>query len=240
MRELPVPLRAVRSDLWTDVWRTYFAWLFRRRFAGLYLEGRVPTEGPVLLLGNHTGWWDGPLALMLQRMRSPVPGYVGMEAANLLRYRMFRRAGCFGIDRASPLVAYAGLKYAAELYAGGNAVWVFPQGVMRHLDARPLGFERGVGAIAKTLGRVRTVPVSFRYELHGEDRPDAHVRFGEVREAEYTPRWLADEEARLAALMDAHRDDRVRGVRGERVLGGAAGVDRAWDRVRRLEARGVR
>lgn len=240
MTELPLALRADRSDFWTDAWSAYFRWLFKRRFAALWVEGGLPQAGPVLLLGNHTSWWDGPLALLLTRMESPLRGYVGMEARNLRRYRMFRRAGCFGVDRESPPTAWAGLHYAAGLYRDGGAVWVFPQGRMRHLDARPLGFERGIGVIARELGTVRTAPVSFRYEAGGEDRPEAYVAFGEVRETTWHRDWVAEEEARLEAHLDAHRDRRVAGERGRLVLTGSAGVDRTWDGVRGLEAREVR
>lgn len=232
MNGLPVALQARRSELWTDLWTVYFRWLFRRRFAALWMEGELPQAGPVLLLGNHTSWWDGPLALLLTRTESPLRGFVGMEAKNLRRYGMFRRAGCFGVDRESPRVAWAGLRYAAGLYREGAAVWVFPQGRIRHLEARPLGFERGIGVIAKELETVRVVPVSFRYELVDEDRPEAFVAFGGVWETAYHPGWVGEAEARVTAWVDAHRERRVLRERGRRVVAGRSGVDRAWDGVR--------
>lgn len=245
MPALPAELRARRSDpLLRWVFLPYFRWLFRRRYAGLYLTGELPTQGPVLVLANHTSWWDGPLGLLMTGLFSPLAGYMAMEAENLARYPAFRRAGCFGLDRASPARALGALAYAGELLRQPDAaVWLFPQGRMRHLDQRPLEFEGGLGLLGRYIGDVSVVSVSFRFEAAGEERPEAHVWVDTPRRVPAAGRgrgWVAEEEARLAELMDRHRAARVAGERGRPLIEGVAGVDRAWDRARALEDRQVR
>lgn len=257
MPTLSDDLRARRSEplvRWAFV--PYFRWLFRKRFAALWVDGALPREGPVLVLANHTGWWDGPLALLLTALDSPLHGYVAMEATNLRRYGIFRRAGCFGLDRESPVRALGALTYAGELlHEPSSAVWIFPQGRMHHVDERPIGVEGGLAMLPRALRPGATpgdearapavVSVSFRYEAGGEDRPEAFVHIGPPRpfpaDAHRSPRaWLAAEEAALTATMDDHRARRIAGERGRCVIAGQAGVDRAWDAARALEDREVR
>jgi len=239
--ELPAELRHRRTDLGVQLLSAGFAWMFRRRFAGLWLTGQLPSEGPVLIIANHTSWWDGPLGLLLQGRLTPLHGRMAMDAENLVRYPVFRWGGVFGLDRVAPRRALAGLRYAAaELEDPRCALWVFPQGRMRHLDARPLGFERGIGVLARHRPGVPCVPVSFRYEAGGEERSEAHVHVGTAFPTRASPDWVTEAEARLSATMDAHRDARVRGERGVEVLSGGGGMDRWWDRLRGRAPRTIR
>lgn len=233
-------MQARRSDLWTAVWAGYFRWLFTRRFAALWVDGELPAQGPLVLAGNHTSWWDGPLGMMYTALYSRHRGYVGMEWENLARYSMFRRAGCFGVARGEHATAVQAIHYAADLLANPeHAVWIFPQGRMRHLDERPLRFEGGLGLLARLRPGVPLVRVSFRYELRGEDRPEAFMRFDAPEPMEDDPAWLRLQEERLTTLLDRHREACARRETGRCVIAGATGVDRRWDRARALDDRRI-
>ena len=59
-------------------------------------------DAPVLIIANHSSWWDSLLALWLSE--SELPGsqaYGMMDASNLKRFRFFRWIGCFGVDLSS-------------------------------------------------------------------------------------------------------------------------------------------
>ena len=164
-----------------------------------------------LFLANHSCWWDLFLVHVLNET-IPVDGYGMMEHFNMARFGFFRRIGAFSVDRTDPRSIRASLEYAAGLLRKPRAgVWVFPQGKIEANDARPLVFQPGIRALVRRSGRVRVVPVAFRYEFWQDERPEALVRFGE-------PAWvdrpdlaglIPTFERRLTEELDALRADSI-------------------------------
>jgi 1-acyl-sn-glycerol-3-phosphate acyltransferase len=144
-----------------------------------------------------------------------------MEEKQLARYRFFRRAGIFSIDRENPRSAMESLRYAAGLLAGRSRVlWLFPQGVILPNDRRPIDCSPGAAHLVGMLPKCTIAPVAFRYELLGEERPFAWVSIGEpiaIRsERRGSTRDLTAQIATiLTAEADALRDDVVSARTGE-------------------------
>ncbi len=167
--------------------------------------------GGLLLLANHSCWWDLFLAHALNEA-VPLDGYGMMEHFNLKRFGFFRRIGAFSVDRTDPASVRESMDYTAELLARPCAgVWLFPQGRIASNDVRPLGFQPGLRLLLRRTGRVRVVPVAVRYEFWQEERPEALVRFGEPTWVETADRAgvLETWEARLTAELDALRADAI-------------------------------
>lgn len=160
-----------------------------------------------LLLANHSCWWDVFFAIYLYEFHViPFDGYGMMEHFNMLRFGFFRRIGAFSVDRTDPAAVRESIAHAASILARPRAaIWVFPQGRMVGPAVRPLGFQRGLSAIVARAGRVRLVPVAFRYEFWQEERPEAFVRFGAPEWADRSSRHSVVErmEARVTAELDA-------------------------------------
>ncbi len=187
--------------------------LFAIRVQGLQaLRERLDDEpGGTLFLANHSCWLDLFLVHFLNEL-IPVDGYGMMEHANLVRFGFFRRIGAYSVDRTSLGGLRESLDYTSRLLEGPRAgVWIFPQGLIRGNDARPLDFRPGLRAIIRRERRIRVVAVALRYEFWQDERPEAFVRFGE-------PRWVGRDEAAaapvaweqtLTAELDALRDDVV-------------------------------
>jgi 1-acyl-sn-glycerol-3-phosphate acyltransferase len=100
--------------------------LINRTLLHVRVTGRelVPTEGPVLFAGNHSGWLDGPLVVIeaprAVRCLTKVEMFVGPLG------HVLHLIGQIPLDRTRPdrsALAAA----VAELHAGG-AVGVFPEG----------------------------------------------------------------------------------------------------------------
>ena len=164
-----------------------------------------------LFLANHSCWWDLFLVHLLNET-IPLDGYGMMEHFNLQRFGFFRRIGAFSVDRTDPFSVRASLEYAARLLQRPRAgVWVFPQGKIETNDLRPLTFQPGIRALVRRTGRVRVVPVAFRYEFWQDERPECLVRFGEpswVDRADLTA-LVPTFESRLTAELDALRSDAI-------------------------------
>ena len=164
-----------------------------------------------LFLANHSCWWDLFLVHILNET-IPVDGYGMMEHFNLVRFGFFRRIGAFSVDRTDPTSVRASLDYASRLLQrprGG--VWIFPQGKIEANDIRPLTFQPGIRAIVRRAGRVRVIPVAFRFEFWQDERPEALVRFGEASWVDLAdlPTLIPTFEARLTEELDALRGDAI-------------------------------
>jgi 1-acyl-sn-glycerol-3-phosphate acyltransferase len=165
----------------------------------------------MLFLANHSCWWDLFLVHLLNES-IPIDGYGMMEHFNLVRFGFFRRIGAFSVDRTDPTSVRASLEYAAGLLRRPRAgVWVFPQGKIETNDVRPLVFQPGIRALVRRAGRVRVVPVAFRYEFWQDERAEALVRFGEPTwvDRPALPSLIPTFEARLTAELDALKAEAI-------------------------------
>lgn len=133
---------------------------------------------PLLLLSNHTSWWDPLVAIHVCQHVLQVDGYAMMDGQNLERLPFFGLVGAFGVDLSSTADGARVVRYAAKLLStSGRAVWVFPQGGERPVTA-PLVFKPGAAAIARVAKSAATIPIGLRYEHAGDERPHLYVSFG--------------------------------------------------------------
>ena len=154
------------------------------RVAGVENLREALAAGPVVLIANHTSWWDPMVALVLTERVVPCDSYAMMDATNLAGRPFLGLIGGFGVDLTSAADGAAVIRYAARLLGGpGKAVVVFPQGRERPVTERPLGFRRGSAEVAR-VAKARTVPVALRYEFMGTERPHLLVDVGASFEPE--------------------------------------------------------
>ena len=122
----------------------------------------VPTEGPVIYMGNHQGNFDiHALSVAIPRLFS----WVAKE--ELFRVPLFgaamRRAGYIPLDRSDGRKAMKSMRQAAERIAAGASVVIFPEGT-RSLDGQLLPFKRGAFLLAMKAG-VPIVPFTINGSL---------------------------------------------------------------------------
>jgi chlorobactene lauroyltransferase len=135
---------------------------------------------PMIVCANHSSWWDGYVAAVVQRQLG-VDGYLMMEEAQLRRYPFFRWIGCFSVNRQDARSALQSLHYAANLLKGRTRrmVWLFPQGVISPNDRRPLVFFTGAAHLARLSAPVYLYPLATRIEYLGEQRPVLFISMGQ-------------------------------------------------------------
>ncbi len=151
------------------------------RAHGLDAAQKVAAEGPVLVVSNHTSWWDPLVALHVSTHMLGLAGHAMMDAKNLRRLPFFGLVGGFGVELGNPKDGAAVIGYAAELLeTPNNLVWVFPQGAERPIHERPLGFRRGAGEIARLAKNARVLPIALHYEFGGSEQPTLWLSFGDV------------------------------------------------------------
>ncbi len=214
-----------RHAAWAEkVFHLYVTGLFQRHFHAMRLLGEPPRAEPnlpLLLLPNHSTWWDGFFIHLLNKkifLRRP---YVMMLEEQLVRYPFFTRVGVFSIDPKSPASMRASLRYAANVLRDPqNLLAIFPQGELRPWDKRPLGYKRGLEVILKLhTGPVNLLPLAIRAEFLGEQKPSVFFMFGENLPVDYSSfagmAWL---EKREEEALEKLRAMIVSGERGTKLL----------------------
>ncbi len=218
---------------WFDGWCRR---AMRRHFHRVHLYPDDPSQWdaadpaePRLYVANHCAFWDALLLNVLLRRRS-AGLYCMADAQQVAAHPFFSRIGAFSVDRADPRDGMRAVRHAADLLKGGASVVIFPQGRIRPADARPLGFESGVGRIVRIVRRVpgvAVVPVGLRYEFWQEQRAEALVAIGREVRPEGPPREVTAAvegavESLVAGLVEAGKAQRA----GRVVLRGKRSVSR--------------
>jgi 1-acyl-sn-glycerol-3-phosphate acyltransferase len=191
------------------IFSRWFTWVIHRRLRATFgqvtvhgLEHVVPNAGPMLLVSNHTSFWDALMIVWLSERVLCVPGYAWMHRHNLARLPFFRLLGAFGVDGQAPADIKAGLAYVRQRLQGGPcALWIFPQGDEKPAARRPLGFAGGSAWIARRNPEAAVIPVALHYGFGTLEKPEAHVCFGApLPGAKATP---TQHEGAVTALLDA-------------------------------------
>ncbi|HTI14423.1 MAG TPA: lysophospholipid acyltransferase family protein [Dictyobacter sp.] len=145
------------------------------------LQEKTACGQPMIVCANHASWWDGYIAALIEHYLD-VDGYLMMEEAQLRRYRFFTWSGCFSVDRHDTRSALQSLHYAAHLLKErpGRMVWLFPQGVIKPNDHRPLHFYNGAAHLARLSAPSLLYPLATRIEYQAEQHPDLFISMGEA------------------------------------------------------------
>ncbi|MDF1564125.1 MAG: lysophospholipid acyltransferase family protein [Deltaproteobacteria bacterium] len=188
----------------------------RRTFGALEIHGlprleAALAEGPVVVVSNHSAWWDALVILQLVDRILHADGHALMDAKNLRERPFFAKVGAFGVDLDDPRDGARAIRYAAGLLDGpGRLVWVFPQGRERPESARPLGFQPGAAAIARLAKGCQVVPVGLRYVFGEAEHPEIQLAVGEPlapeREVDAGRRRQEEEVEALLGALERYLD----------------------------------
>jgi 1-acyl-sn-glycerol-3-phosphate acyltransferase len=210
------------------LFRPYLRGLCKRRFHSIHLLGDVPVlpEGAsVLLLPNHSSWWDGFFPYLLNEALLHRTFYIMMLEHRLREFWFFRKLGAYSINQQSPKAIAETLAFTAQLlspqqHSGqhpASLVVMFPQGELRPWGMRPLGYNRGVEWLLKKSDTpVTMLPLAMRCELLNEEKPSVFLMCG-------TPR--VETAASFDGVAALERDmERLLGDLERRIIDGERGV----------------
>lgn len=138
---------------------------------------------PCIFYAPHMNWWDGIVGYNLMRRAFKIE-HTRMMIEELNRFPLFSFIGAFPVNKASAQKAMISLKYIVDdLKDSLIGFWIFPQGIVRPPNYRPIEFQTGLAYIAqnaaKKHGGVNLIPVSVNYTFLREDRPECLAVVGE-------------------------------------------------------------
>lgn len=175
-----IPATPVRWFIRLFTWHArsrLFGTFGRIRIAGLDALADAVAAGPVLVVANHTTWWDPLVALWLAHGELRAEAFAMMDASNLRRLPFFGKVGAFGVDLADRRDGARAIRYAAKLLdRPRRIVWIYPEGRERS-PFGPLELRPGAAAVAR-LSRAPIVPLASRFVFAAEEKPELWISIG--------------------------------------------------------------
>ncbi|MBC7793691.1 MAG: 1-acyl-sn-glycerol-3-phosphate acyltransferase, partial [Clostridia bacterium] len=105
--------------------RWFLAWFSRHvdrrlkrnfgRIRASGLEHLRALPGPVVVVSNHSAWWDPLVAIWLTNRVIAFESFAIMDAANLAQLPFFAKAGAIGVDRSSARDGARVIRHCARL-----------------------------------------------------------------------------------------------------------------------------
>lgn len=219
---------AEKKRWFETVFAAYNRWLIGRSFAGLHVRGLerwTSASGPVLLIANHSNWWDGLLLFQVNQLLLRRDFYVMMEEKGLRAYPFFRKLGAYSIRRDSTADIRASLRYTADRLQSPNAlVCLFPQGRIRHQEVRPLDFAPGAAlALRDAPPDAKVCLATLNYSFLEDQRPEAFLALSEPLSARDLLAADPDSAKELTAQLERHLTEQLDAQRAELLCGDATG-----------------
>lgn len=177
-------IKASISPLHEAIFRPYIRGLLKKHFNAIHLLGEIPDFGDraILLLPNHSTWWDGFFVHILKVAVLQRPTYLMMLEEQLSRNRFFSHVGAFSINPASAKDNLRSLTYASQLLHTPEKplVCIFPQGVLLPWGVRPLNYKRGIELVLKKMHiPVNVCQIGFKCEFLDGQRADVFFELGD-------------------------------------------------------------
>jgi len=230
-------IAAKKNSVIGSLFAFYHKRLLKKHFYRIHLNGRdnlsaLGLDTPVILAANHSNWWDGFIAYYLTNWLMKCDDFLMMDIEQMKKYSFFRYIGVFSVDRKNPAEAMRSINYAADIIKNTNrCLWIFPQGEMTPQDKRPLVFYSGISKIAERAGKVKIIPVAFRYEFLMEQRPEVFISIG--KPVEFTAgnkNFTAELEKLMTAQLDELKSDVTNGTGNfEIVFTGKSSRNKSFD-----------
>ncbi|MCC5824369.1 MAG: lysophospholipid acyltransferase family protein [Phycisphaerales bacterium] len=175
------------------------------REAAALLRSVADGPGPLIIASNHVAWWDPLVMLTVQRVFFPERSMrAPMDAAQLERFRIFKRLGIFGIDPDDPAsLARMGAEMGRYFRETTRPTfWITPQGTFADVRA-PIVVRPGVSKLAASTPGARVLAVAVEYPFWTDPKPEILVTARAVETPDQPDRTTAWQRA-ITAAMEAN------------------------------------
>lgn len=250
-----------RSEAWIPVHKQWlvdgFVWyskrLIRKHFHTLALTKgsfdvfQGTSETPLVIFGNHAGWWDPILAALFREAVFPTRRlYAPIDAAALQQYQILSKMGFYGLDLHSLEGAKTFLQISRAILATPDtSIWLTPEGRFADVRDRSTPLMPGLAHLCSTVPKLVAIPLAIEYTFWEERLPEALAILGEpiTIEASDKAEWNRLLTERLRVTQDRLASLAIQRDASEFriLLSSARGGASSFDLFRRLGAmlRGV-
>ncbi len=180
-------LTGANHPFWVWMADQFFYRMIENRFFSLRMKGEENFEKrnknyANIIYAPHTNWWDGTVGYNL--CRRVFKTTIRMMIEELNRFPIMSKAGAFAVNKKSAQASMRALQYSVDFLKDPDiSLWIFPQGIIRPPNFRPVEFQSGMAYIAencvKKYGGINLIPVAVNYTFLREDKPEVIVDVGE-------------------------------------------------------------
>jgi len=219
---------------WADwIFRHYLNWMLKLHFYAIYLLNPVPdfhSQKPLLLLPNHSSWWDGFFIYLLNKKLLHRKAYLMMLEEQLKQNRFFRFLGAYSIKSDTFKNVKDSLQYTINLLNRKEEpllICFFPQGELQRWQTRPIVFKRGFEFILKRIKtEINLCFLGIRIEFLGEQRPEVFLQFSSVIEINNNSHCsLSEFESEFNSFLDRLGTKIGNGEKGQMIFQGKRSVN---------------
>ncbi len=151
--------------------------LIKKHFDKVYVEGSYEDTGhPILLIANHSSWWDGFWIMYLNLTDMHRKVYFMMLEKELQKYWFFKYTGGYPIKKKTRNTLET-INYTLNLLKERkNMVFMFPQGKLNSMHDRNMVFEQGAQKIIeKSSPDLQIHCVVFLTDYFSKPKPSLYI-----------------------------------------------------------------
>ncbi len=181
---------AQTSPFWLWVADRFFYGMLENRFYAFRYKGAEnfylrDMNTPIILFAPHSNWWDGIVGYNI--CNRIFKKEIRLMVEELNRFPLLRRGGAFNVNKKSPQASMEAIKYSVDVLENlDNILYIFPQGIIKPPNYRPIELQSGLTYIAekvaKKYGKVHLMPIAVNYMFLRDNRPEVLVEMGKVIE----------------------------------------------------------
>ena len=144
-------------------------------------EQSIAPDQPLIVYGNHPGWWDPLMAHYLNRNLFPQRQfYAPIDAEALEQYRVFARLGFYGVQLQTAKGAADFLRNSvAILRAGDTSIWMTPEGRFADVRDRSARLMPGLAHLCTRMESGCALPLALEYVFWEERLPICLISMGQ-------------------------------------------------------------
>lgn len=138
-------------------------------------ETKIDFSQALLIIGNHSTWWDGFLIWQMNRQVLKKKFHLMMLESQLKKFWFFQKIGCFSIDPGNRSVVES-LKYAAQILENKqNIVAFYPQGQLHSIFDENILFNKGIEVILKNNAETDVLFYALFVDYSSNSKPYLNV-----------------------------------------------------------------
>ncbi|MDD3593447.1 MAG: 1-acyl-sn-glycerol-3-phosphate acyltransferase [Candidatus Gastranaerophilales bacterium] len=190
-------IKAKFSPFWMMIWDFFVSQMISRRFYSIRIKNlkhydAIDPDAATIFYAQHNCWWDGIIGYYLCRNILKVPMNIMVE--DLIKFPLLANVGAFSVDKKSPKSTLHVVNYCADFLTKEKInLWLFPQGVIKPPNHRPLEFQKGLTYIAQKCKKINLIPVAVQYPFVRQGLPEVLIDMGkpifldkDINRSEYT------------------------------------------------------
>lgn len=175
----------------------YIARSIKKDFCAFQFNGvETNPDQAILLLANHSSWWDGFLLFRLNQLLFKRKFHIMVSEENYHKAAFLKYLGAFSVKKGSKDMLET-LNYAGELLKDkNNLVVIFPQGKLYSSHVTQVDFERGLLRLVQSAGKkFQYVFAALLTDYFEHRKPGITV---------YLHNWQAEEFTSLQLIKNAY------------------------------------